>query len=71
MRVSKCEHGRQRWNIPGKGNIFETELLVDDLMDARRNFTLDGFPRIASNPAVCGGRPVIAGTRMRVTDIRG
>lgn len=31
--------------------------------------TLDGFPRIAVDPAVCGGRPVIAGTRMRVADI--
>lgn len=26
-------------------------------------------PRIAIDPAVCGGRPTIAGTRMRVTDI--
>lgn len=31
--------------------------------------TLAGFPRIAVDPAVCGGRPVVAGTRMRVTDI--
>ncbi len=31
--------------------------------------TLAGFPRIAVDPAVCGGRPVIAGTRVRVTDI--
>ncbi len=31
--------------------------------------TLAGFPRIEVNPAVCGGRPVIKGTRIRVTDI--
>ena len=31
--------------------------------------TLAGFPRIAADPAVCGGRPVVAGTRMRVTDL--
>lgn len=28
-----------------------------------------GHPRIAIDPAICGGRPTIAGTRMRVTDI--
>lgn len=31
--------------------------------------TLDGFPRIAADPAICGGRPTVAGSRMRVTDI--
>lgn len=31
--------------------------------------TLAGFPRIAIDPAVCGGRPIIAGTRVRVSDI--
>ncbi|HEY0412381.1 MAG TPA: DUF433 domain-containing protein [Allosphingosinicella sp.] len=31
--------------------------------------TLAGFPRIAVDPAVCGGRPTVAGTRMRVSDI--
>ncbi len=31
--------------------------------------TLLGFPRIAVDPAICGGRPTIAGTRVRVTDI--
>ncbi|HEX8443889.1 MAG TPA: DUF433 domain-containing protein [Allosphingosinicella sp.] len=31
--------------------------------------TLPGHPRICVDPAVCGGRPTIAGTRMRVTDI--
>ena len=31
--------------------------------------TLAEFPRIAVDPAICGGRPVVAGTRMRVSDI--
>lgn len=31
--------------------------------------TLAGFPRISIDPTVCGGRPVVAGTRMRVTDV--
>lgn len=31
--------------------------------------TLPGHPRIAIDPAVCGGRPVVAGTRMRVSDV--
>lgn len=31
--------------------------------------TLAGFPRIAVYPRICGGRPVVAGTRMRVSDI--
>lgn len=31
--------------------------------------TLSGFSRIAADPAVCGGRPVIVGTRMRVSDV--
>lgn len=28
-----------------------------------------GDPRIAIDPAICGGRPTVAGTRMRVSDI--
>ena len=31
--------------------------------------TLSGFPRITVDPAICGGRPTITGTRMRVTDL--
>ena len=31
--------------------------------------TIAGFPRISIDPRVCGGRPVIAGTRVRVTDV--
>jgi uncharacterized protein (DUF433 family) len=30
---------------------------------------LPGYSRIAIDAAVCGGRPVIAGTRVRVTDV--
>jgi uncharacterized protein (DUF433 family) len=30
---------------------------------------ITGFDRIAIDPAVCGGRPVVAGTRVRVTDV--
>ena len=30
---------------------------------------LAGFPRISIDPGVCGGRPVIKGTRVRVTDV--
>ena len=28
-------------------------------------------PRIATDPAICGGRPTVAGTRMRVKEILG
>ena len=31
--------------------------------------TIAGFSRLSTDPAVCGGRPVIAGTRMRVSDV--
>ena len=31
--------------------------------------TLAGFPRISADPAVCGGRPTVTGTRVRVTDV--
>jgi uncharacterized protein (DUF433 family) len=31
--------------------------------------TITGFPRIAVDPAICGGRPIVAGTRVRVTDV--
>jgi uncharacterized protein (DUF433 family) len=31
--------------------------------------TLAGFPRISIDSGVCGGRPVIKGTRVRVTDV--
>ncbi|HEX8482992.1 MAG TPA: DUF433 domain-containing protein [Allosphingosinicella sp.] len=30
---------------------------------------LADHPRIAVDPEICGGRPTITGTRMRVTDI--
>lgn len=31
--------------------------------------TLAGFPRIAVDPQICGGRPVVTGTRVRVSDV--
>lgn len=30
---------------------------------------IPGFPRITIDHAICGGRPVVTGTRMRVADI--
>jgi uncharacterized protein (DUF433 family) len=30
---------------------------------------LPDFPRITIDVAVCGGRPVVSGTRMRVSDV--
>ena len=30
---------------------------------------LPGFPRISVDPAICGGRPTVTGTRMRVSDV--
>jgi uncharacterized protein (DUF433 family) len=31
--------------------------------------TLIGYPRIAIDHAICGARPLVAGTRVRVSDI--
>jgi uncharacterized protein (DUF433 family) len=31
--------------------------------------TLSGYPRIAIDSAICGGRPIVAGTRVRVSDV--
>ena len=31
--------------------------------------TVPGHARIAIDPEVCGGRPIIAGTRVRVVDV--
>lgn len=31
--------------------------------------TLQGFPRISVDPQVCGGRPIVTGTRVRVSDV--
>jgi uncharacterized protein (DUF433 family) len=31
--------------------------------------TVTGFPRIAIDPLVCGGRPIVTGTRVRVSDV--
>jgi uncharacterized protein (DUF433 family) len=30
---------------------------------------IPGFPRISVDPAICGGRPTVTGTRMRVSDV--
>jgi uncharacterized protein (DUF433 family) len=32
---------------------------------------LPGHPRISVEPAICGGRPTVTGTRMRVCDVLG
>lgn len=35
-----------------------------------RSYTLSPmFPRATINSEVCGGRPIVAGTRMRVSDV--
>lgn len=31
--------------------------------------TIIGFPRISVSAGICGGRPVVTGTRLRVTDV--
>lgn len=31
--------------------------------------TVTGFPRISIDPQVRGGRPIVAGTRVRVSDV--
>ena len=31
--------------------------------------TLPGHPRISVDPGICGGRPTVAGTRVRVSDV--
>jgi uncharacterized protein (DUF433 family) len=31
--------------------------------------TISGFPRISVDAGICGGRPVVVGTRLRVTDV--
>jgi uncharacterized protein (DUF433 family) len=31
--------------------------------------TINGFARISVDPSICGGRPVVTGTRLRVTDV--
>jgi uncharacterized protein (DUF433 family) len=31
--------------------------------------TLSGYARIAIDPTICGGRPIVSGTRVRVSDV--
>jgi uncharacterized protein (DUF433 family) len=40
-----------------------------DLARPRQQFAPMAKQRIAIDPAVCGGRPIVAGTRMRVSDV--
>ena len=35
----------------------------------KRSMTLPNHPWIAVDPDICGGRPTVAGTRVRVTDV--
>ena len=44
-------------------------LKIRAFTDTFTRMTLPGHPRIAINPAICGGRPIVAGSRMRVRDI--
>lgn len=36
---------------------------------AHLDVTLAGFSRISVDPLVCGGRPIVTGTRIRVKDV--
>ena len=31
--------------------------------------SVNPFPQIAFDPMICGGRPIVAGTRVRVSDV--
>jgi uncharacterized protein (DUF433 family) len=53
-----------RINKPKGG--FERHVAQNDWSARERGALLD---RVTSNPAICGGRPIIRGTRMRVSDI--
>jgi uncharacterized protein (DUF433 family) len=43
--------------------------IIENWDTYRQGMKLADHPRIAVDPEICGGRPTIAGTRMRVTDI--
>lgn len=43
--------------------------IIENWDTYRHGMKLADHPRIAVDPEICGGRPTIAGTRMRVTDI--
>lgn len=49
------------------GHGFRIFGFVEKVYNPR--MTLPNHPRISIDPEICGGRPTIAGTRMRVTDI--
>ena len=40
-----------------------------DMAKPRQHLRAMSQPRIVIDPAVCGGRPIVAGTRMRVSDV--
>jgi uncharacterized protein (DUF433 family) len=40
-----------------------------DLERRQPHFAVMAKQRIVIDPAVCGGRPIVAGTRMRVSDV--
>jgi len=44
-------------------------LKIHAFTDTFARMTLPGHPRIAIDPAVCGGRPIVTGTRIRVRDV--
>lgn len=43
--------------------------IIENWDTYRHGMKLADHPRIAVDPEICGGRPTIAGTRMRVADI--
>lgn len=40
-----------------------------DTAGSRQHLSIMSQQRIVFDPAVCGGRPIVAGTRMRVSDV--
>ncbi|XHS00450.1 hypothetical protein ACFB49_20480 [Sphingomonas sp. DBB INV C78] len=54
----------------GGGNV-EQPLPIDHAGISPHHWPMQiaGHPRIAIDPAICGGRPIVAGTRVRVTDV--
>ncbi len=48
------------WTIPADGELVVSPAPEDDHL-----------ARIVTDPGICGGRPVIRGTRVRVTDVLG
>ena len=53
----------------GRSGSDALRLAVHGQYEHNDAMQLAGFPRLSIDPAVCGGRPVIKGTRMRVKDV--